>query len=166
MKCWPVKIAAVLITCFLAFEAAAEDPDFLALSAGVFDFDDDETSAEFRYEYCSDLKLFHIGPFVGLMANTDGGVYGFGGLYLDVFLHRRLVVTPNLAVGGYSQGDSKDLGSVIEFRSGMEIAYRFDDRSRLGVAVHHISNASIDDRNPGVNSIVLTYAVPFHKLYD
>ena len=100
------------------------------------------------------------------MANTDGGVYGFGGLYLDVFLHRRVVITPNLAVGGYSQGDSKDLGSVIEFRSGMEIAYRFDDRSRLGVAVHHISNASIDDRNPGVNSIVLTYALPFHKLYD
>ena len=114
---------SLLITGAVTFEAQAEDLDFLALSASVFDFDDDETSAEFRYEYRSDLKLFHIGPFVGLMANTAGGVYGFGGIYLDVFLHRRLVMTPNLAVGGYAEDDSKDLGSVVEFRSGVEITY-------------------------------------------
>lgn len=160
-------VMAALATLMIAAPGAvrAEDPDFLALSAGVFDFDDDETSAEFRYEYRSDKKLYHIGPFVGLMANSDGGVYGFGGIYLDIFLGRRFVVTPNFAIGGYAEGNSKDLGHVLEFRSAFEIAYRFDDRSRLGVAISHISNASIDDDNPGVNSLVLTYAIPFHKLF-
>ena len=40
------------------------------------------------------------------------------------------------------QGDGLDLGYGLEFRSQLEIAYRFDNRSRLGVAVSHMSNAS------------------------
>ena len=145
--------------------AAAQDPDLFAFSVGGFDVNDDDTAAEASIEYRSDWKPFYLGPTIGLMVNSDGGVYGYGGVYLDLFFGRRFVVTPNFAVGGYSQGDSKDLGSTIEFRSGVDVAYRFDDRSRLGIAFHHISNASIDDTNPGVNSLVVTYAVPIGRLF-
>ena len=67
---------------------------------------------------------------------------------------------PNFAIGGYRRGTAKDLGSVIEFRSGIEIAYRFGNAARLGVAISHISNASISDNNPGTESIVLSYSIP------
>ena len=50
----------------------------------------------------------------------------------------------------YGEGDGKDLGHAIEFRSGIEVAYRFDDYSRLGLSFTHISNAGLDERNPGV----------------
>ena len=111
-------------------------------------------------DFRSDWRRWLVAPMVGLMVNSDGGVYGYGGLYFDIFLGRRLVITPNFAMGGYAEGASKDLGSILEFRSGVEIAYRFDNRARLGVAFQHISNASIDDTNPGAESLVLTYAIP------
>ncbi len=145
--------------------ATAEEPDFLAVSLGAFDMNDDQTSAEARIEYRSDWRPLLVAPMVGLMTNSDGGVYGYGGLYLDVFFGRRLVITPNFAMGGYAQGGSKDLGSILEFRSGVEIAYRFDNRARLGVAFQHISNAGIDDNNPGTESLVLTYAIPLSGLF-
>jgi hypothetical protein len=143
-----------------ASPAAAEEPAFLALSAGAFDVFDDFTTAEFRAEYRSDLRLWEFVPFVGAMANAEGGVYGYAGLGIDLFLGERIVLTPNAAFGLYYEGDSKDLGGTVEFRTGAELAYRFDDQSRLGVAFHHISNAGIYDDNPGTESIVLTYALP------
>jgi len=143
--------------------AAAADPDYLSFSAGAFDINDTETAAEFRVEYRSDWRRYILTPMIGLMANSDGGVYGYGGVFIDFYFGRRLVISPNFAIGGYRQGNSKDLGSTIEFRSGIEFAYRFDDRSRLGLAFQHISNASIDEKNPGTESLVLTYSIPFGK---
>ncbi len=145
--------------------ATAQEPDFVAFSLGGFDVNDNETAVEARVEYRSNWKPFYLGPMIGLMVNSDGGVYGYGGVYLDVFLGRRWVVTPNVAVGGYGRGNGKDLGSVIEFRSALELSYRYDNRARLGIALSHISNASIDDNNPGTESLVVTFAVPFASLF-
>ena len=154
-----IIVAVTVIGLAAASAARADDPAFLAVSVGGFDVNDNESAGEFRIEYRSDRRYFFLKPMIGAMLNTDGGVYGYGGINLDVFLGRRWVVMPNFAVGGYRRGSSKDLGSVIEFRSGLEIAYRFDDRSRLGVAFQHISNVSIDDNNPGTESLVLTYSI-------
>ena len=156
-----VLAAVVALVLLRPGAAAAGDPDYLSFSVGGFDVHDDMTTAEFRVEYRSDWRRYILTPMVGLMANADGGVYGYGGVFIDFYFGRRLVVSPNFAVGAYRHGGSKDLGSVIEFRSGLELAYRFDDRSRLGLAFQHISNASIDKNNPGTESLVLTYSIPF-----
>ena len=88
------------------------------------------------------------------------------GVLMDIFFGRRLVVTPNFAPSLYWKGTSgKDLGHPLEFRSGLEIAYRFDDRSRLGLAVHHLSNASISDDNPGTELLTLYYSLPMDGLF-
>jgi hypothetical protein len=144
--------------------ARADDPDFLSLSAGAFDVNDDMTAAEFRLEYRSDLKWWIFKPFTGIMGNSDAGFYGYGGVLIDLFLGRRFVLTPSFAVGAYDRGDGKDLGHSVEFRSQIEIAYRFDDRSRLALSFSHMSNASIDEVNPGTESLMLTYAFPFDVL--
>lgn len=140
--------------------AAADEPALIALGAGVFDVFDNRTTAEFRAEYRSDLRLWKFAPFVGAMTNAEGAFYAYAGLGLDIFLGERFVLTPNAAFGAYADGDSKDLGGVLEFRTGAEFAYRFNDASRLGLAFNHISNASIYDSNPGTESIVVTYAFP------
>ena len=44
---------------------------------------------------------------------------------------------------------AKELGHVIEFRSGLDIAYRKKNGGRIGAEVHHLSNASLDENNPG-----------------
>ena len=94
------------------------------------------------------------------MVTTDGALYGFVGAGLELPLGERISLTPNLAAGLYSDGGGKDLGYAVEFRSGAEIAYELDDSSRIGLAFHHISNASLADTNPGAETVVLYYSVP------
>ncbi len=77
------------------------------------------------------------------------------------------MVTPSFGGGFYADGSGKKLGHEIEFRSQIELAYRFDNRSRLGVAFSHISNASIGgDKNPGVEVLNIYYALPLDGLFD
>lgn len=147
--------------------ATAEEPSFISLGAGYYDLFDDQSAGEARLEYrfSEQEKLFFFTPFVGVSATSDAGTYGYAGVGIDVFFGNLWVATPNFAVGVYGNGDGKDLGYPIEFRSGLEVAYRFDDYSRLGLSFTHISNAGLDERNPGVESLVVVYSMPFQTLF-
>lgn len=151
---------------FSATEAMAEEPAFLSIGAGYYDLFDDQAAAEARLEYrfSEANQILFFTPFVGVTATSDAATYGYGGMGVDLFFGKRVVLTPNFAVGVYGNGDGKDLGYAIEFRSGFELAYRFDDYSRLGFSFTHISNAGLDERNPGVESLVLMYSVPIGNI--
>ena len=144
----------------LAQPDLADDPAFLAFGAGYFDINDNKDAAEFHIEYCGSNRFWLFKLIVGGMATSDAAIYGYAGVNVDLFFGRRFVLTPNFADGLYHDGDGKDLGHVVEFRSGVELAYRFDTRSRLGVALHHISNASLDNNNPGTEILALVYSLP------
>jgi len=140
------------------------EPAFLTFGAGVTDITKGDEAINFRLEYRHNQKLFwEIKPFIGVDVAVDGAFYGYFGLAADLYFGRRFVLTPNLALGGYSNGD-KDLGYALEFRSGFELAYRFDNRSRLGIAFHHISNANLGDKNPGTEQLMLNYSLPFDTI--
>jgi hypothetical protein len=70
------------------------------------------------------------------------------------------VLTPSFAAGYYDNGDGVDLGHEVEFRSSIELSYRFDNRTRLGVSFYHLSNASIGDTNPGTEVLSVVYSIP------
>ncbi len=154
-------VAAGLTAGALASTASAEDdPHFLTLAAGYYDINDDMGAAEFRAEFRARDKLWIFKPFGGVMGTSDAAIYGYAGLLVDIYFGRRIVLTPSLAAGLYEDGDGKDLGHVVEFRSSIELAYRFDDRSRLGVSFYHLSNAGLSDNNPGTEVLSLSYSIP------
>jgi hypothetical protein len=101
-----------------------------------------------------------------LEGTSDGAIYGAAGVLVDVFFGKRVVVTASFGAGYYENGDGKDLGHEIEFRSQIEIGYRFDNRSRLSLAFSHISNASIGEDNPGVEILNVYYSTPLDGLLD
>lgn len=155
-----------LIAISVATPATAQDPAFLSFSAGGFDVNRKKNEAvEFGVQYRSDQKLWIFQPMAGAMVTTDKATNLYAGISLDIFLGNRFVVRPSFAPGVYFKGDGLDLGHVIEFRSGIEIAYRFDNRSRLGLELYHLSNAHLDDENPGEESLVLHYSVPIDSLF-
>ena len=174
LKIFTTRILTVLFACVVtttgiqAFsaQALADDPAFISFGAGSYDWNrQKEQGAEFRLEYRSDTKLWHFKPFVALAATSTGQGFVGAGVLLDVFLGRRLVLTPSFAPHLYVGGNNKlDLDYPVEFRSQLEVAYRFDDRSRLGIAVSHYSNASLGDTNPGTESAMVYYSVPLGKL--
>jgi len=144
-----------------AAPARADDPSFLTIGGGVFDFlESDHRAGQFEVQYRPDLKLWIFNPMVGANVSTDGSLYGYAGISLDLFFGNRLVLRPSFAPGLYYEGNGKDLGYVLEFRSAAEVAWRFDDRSRLGLEISHRSNAGLGDKNPGEESLMLFYHLP------
>ena len=148
--------------------AASDDPAFLSFGAGAFDWNrQKDDGAEFRLEYRSDKKyLGALKPFAAAAASSTGNYFAGAGMLMDVYFGRRIVLTPSFAPHLYSGGNDKlDLDYWLQFRSQLELAYRFDDRSRLGLAVSHYSNASLGDSNPGTESAILYYSMPVGSLF-
>lgn len=169
----PIIVLVILLWGGLAPPAAAQiilgspaDPPRLALGAGAFDVTpstshkDSQTSGEFRGEYRFGDTVWILAPFVGVSVTTDGAFYGYGGFGVDVNFGPNWVLTPNGAAGVFTRGQGTNLGSWWEFRTGAELAYRFADQTRLGVAAHHTSNAGLTRRNPGAQSVLLIYSIP------
>ena len=167
MRRWQVMAMAALAVAavLLGRPAKAQEPGFLVFGLGAFDaFEDDFRKAQGEIQFRSQSKFWIFNPMIGANANSGRGAYAYAGVSIDVFLGNRLVVRPSFAPGLYAKGDGKDLGHVVEFRSGIEFAYRFDDRSRLGIELSHRSNASLDKHNPGEESLMAFYALPLSRL--
>ena len=145
---------------------AGDKVDRLSVGGGWFDVLGDQDVAEFRLEYrFGKTFLGFIKPWVGAEANLDGGFYGGGGVLADIHLGKRIVVTPSFGVGLYSDGNSKDIGRPIGFRSQIEIAYQFDNQSRVSLGFSHISNAHLAEKNPGVEAAMIYYHIPVGGLF-
>ena len=141
--------------------AATEGLALLALGIGGFDVvSADEPAAELRLEYRHGDGIWIFKPWLGLEVTSDGAVYGVGGFLSDFAVGRHMVVTPSIGIGAWHRGGGLDLGSVVEFRSQLELAYRFDDDTRLGAAFSHISNAGIGNHNNGAEIATLYYSMP------
>ena len=156
-----------LVTVSPATDAGAADPDFLTLGAGYFDFNrQKDPGANFNLEFRSAQKLWVFKPFAAAAYSSSGHGFIGAGVLIDIFLGKRWVATPSFAPHFY-WGENKDLdlGYALEFRSQLEVAYRFDDRSRLGLAVAHYSNASIGDTNPGTETVTVYYSIPFDRIF-
>ena len=151
---------------FLAPSAEADDPDYLTLSAGWFDLNrQKDQGAEFSLEYRSGEKFWWFKPFVHAAGVSNGMTFLGAGVLIDVYFGRRWVVSPSFAPTLWRGRTSDlDLGHAIEFRSRLEVAYRFDDRSRVGMSFSHSSNAGLGNSNPGTESLMVNYSIPFKSL--
>lgn len=158
-----------LIACAVVpFAGSARASDYVTGYVGWYDLvDQDNQSAQFGIEYRFHPVDFGLRPTLGINATGDGSVYGYGGFNWDVQLvPNQIYLIPNFMAGAYSDGSGKDLGGAIEFRSGIELAYQFPNRERVGIAFNHISNASIYDKNPGAETLLINYSVPVNNLFS
>lgn len=152
--------ALVLLAQAPATAAEADPRAGFAITAGFFDTEDSEV-LELGFEYR--LKPFHLfpgvdlKPMVGVTANEDEAFWLYGGLRYDFAFAKHWVVSPSISATLYEEGDSKDLGGSLHFRSSLELSYRLTNGQRLGVALYHLSNAGIGEQNPGANSLVLVW---------
>jgi hypothetical protein len=157
-------VCGLLAVSVLAAPARAADKDLLTLGAGYFDVvsgEDDAFAAQL--EYLSARKLWVFNPFAGLMGTTDSSIYGYGGIAYDLKLSDHWLLTPSIAVGVYAQGDGRDLGSPVEFRSAIALDYLFDNGVRAGLQFYHMSNAGLSEQNPGTEVLMATYGFPLGK---
>jgi hypothetical protein len=141
-------------------ELRGDGPNYLDLGVGAAGIEDRVRAPAARVEFRYGGKILGIGPAVGVLANGDGAVMGYGALYADI-AYRHVVITPFGGIGAYHHGGSRDLGGVFQFRIGVAASYEFDDGRRVGMQFAHISNSGIHDDNPGTEDLLLTYQIPF-----
>ena len=133
--------------------------------SGMFDFSDDgKRSSLFGVQHINTGKdkesfLGILQPVTGLMVTADNAAYIYTGF--QIYNEGPLKFTPSFTPGLYSEGDGKDLGHVIEFKTEIQISYEFSSNSEIAVSYNHISNASLGDKNPGANSYMFNYIKKF-----
>ena len=164
-----IRLLSVIIFLISINSLAIADTgkNYLSTSIGQFDINDTKDSAEYRIEYLkgSISKLspgnLSLKPFYGAMINGDDGKYFYSGLRKDIVLSDKTYLTPSFAIGYYDQGKSKDLGYDLEFRSQLEISFKLESMNRIAISINHISNASLGEQNPGVESMVISFIRAF-----
>jgi len=136
------------------------DPDYITWGAGGFDINDDETAGQFEVQARLNTSLWIFKPQVGMFVTSKYAAYAYVGLLVDAFIRDSFVVSPSFSIGASHEGEGKQLGGTLQFRSAVEFSFCFDDRSRLGLQIGHLSNAGIYSENPGTEFVVLNFSVP------
>ncbi len=153
-------------------------PDLLGFSVGYYDVLKNtprKSAVDFRAEYRWGVSLlpkiapvtfanwdpyFQVRPMAGVEATSDGALYGYGGFMLDIPIGKHFFIAPNEVVGAYYRGNGKRLGSFIEFRSTLEVGYRFDNNMRIAASFGHISNAGLTKLNSGTEILSGNVYIP------
>lgn len=156
--------AAVLTVALLsaACPAQTNTPSYVVVGAGLVGVLDDQKSIAGMVEFQPKLHVGPFGTWVGVLA-SDREYYLGAGLLLDWYVTERLFITPSLGAGSYGERAGIDLGSQLEFRSGIECGYDFKEAGRISAGFWHLSNAGLEDWNPGTELVALRYALPISK---
>ena len=138
----------------------------ISFYTGMFDFSDDgQRAVLFGAEHQNenlvrDSFLGSISPVTGFMITENNAAYGYTGIKA-LYNLGQLNFTPSFTPGIYSQGDGKDLGHTIEFKSELQFSLDVFSNSELGFSYNHISNASLGEKNPGANSYTFNFVKQF-----
>ena len=133
---------------------------------GNFDFSDDKHKAAligFQHQN-EDLNretfLGNVSPITGLFLTENSAAYIYTGIEWNLDMGS-LILTPSFAPGLYHEGNGKDLGHVLEFKSEVQLSYSASENTSFGVSYNHVSNASLGDKNPGANSYMFNFIKNF-----
>lgn len=161
---------------------AGGTPDLTSVAVGRFDQDDvginllwfdqgssagdDEAwSLRLEHRFGRDLawQPYHwiaLRPWISAEVTTDAAVWGGAGGIVDLRTGP-WVFSASLGAGLYDRGRGKELGFPLEFRTGFEAGWEFDNHWRVTGGYYHMSNNEIrPDNNPGANSLLLYLHVP------
>ena len=134
--------------------------------SGMFDFSDDGAkSTIFGIQHQNENLIRNsflgmISPVTGAMITADSAGYIYTGIQAQYKIGN-LNLTPSFAPGLYHEGDGKDLGHLLEFKSEVQLSLDLFKNSELGFSYNHISNASLGDKNPGANSYMFNFLQKF-----
>lgn len=137
---------------------------FLGLSIGLYDaVTHGLRAASLNVEWQPGVRILgSVQPLFGAMVTTDETIYAYGGLGVPFEIARSLFLMPSVAVGYYHEGDGYDLGRSVAYRFGTELAYQFENNSRLGLNAHVITNAKSLDKKDRTEVISIVYTTPLN----
>ena len=133
---------------------------------GMFDFSDKGKKSQIiGIQHLND-NLFRdsligtIKPVTGFMLTADSASYLYTGIQAE-YKFGKLNLTPSFTPGLYQEGDGKDLGHMVEFKSELQLSLDLSSSTEFGFSYNHLSNASLGEKNPGANSYMFNFSKSF-----
>ena len=149
-----------------ADELKPKDNHQFSFFSGIFDFSDKgKRSGIFGLQHQNE-SLFRntflgtLSPVSGVMLTVDNSSYFYTGVQAQYKIGK-INFVPSFTPGIYSEGDGKDLGHPIEFKSELQMSFDIFENSELGFSYNHLSNASLGEKNPGANSYMFNFLKSF-----
>ena len=167
------KTFTVLFLIFsISFQISADEIELdkknteFNLYTGMFDFSDDGKRSNLigiqhqNKDLNRNTFLGNLSPITGAMITADNASYFYTGVQAN-YKMGSLNVIPSFTPGYYNQGDGKDLGHALEFKSEVQLSLDLPKDSQFGFSYNHLSNASLGDKNPGANSYMFNFLKKF-----
>jgi len=163
---WTSFLLLGIVICLPTSSCLAHAPSLPLISVGGGIFNATRVhhrSTLFQFEYRTRYRFFEMfAPIGGFFITSKASTYVYGGFGFDLQIGKRISIFPSIVMGLYAKGYGKDLKFPLEFKSTIECAYIFENQSRIGLQISHISNASISDPNPGAESLSIVYVFPLN----
>lgn len=145
---------------------ATTQADQFGVFLGAYDVGRANQDSQYGLSWEPDTRLtqLNLTPSLGLLRSRYASHYLFAGIARRSYFLTG-TATPyfeiNIAPGIYLHGGNQDtnLGYWLQFRSGVELGYQFSDATKIGLAFHHLSNASLGKTNPGTETLSVHYRV-------
>ena len=168
-------LIALLSLCLVTFASIADETinkvdnskeTELNFFTGMFDFSDHKQSSGLFGMQHQNEDLFRnsflgkLSPITGAFLTENSAAYLYTGVQAEYELGF-LTITPSFTPGYYHEGNGKDLGSPLEFKSEVQMSLNLGETTHLGMSYNHISNASLGNKNPGANSYMFNFLKQF-----
>ena len=137
-----------------------------SIFGGSYDYDDDNTSTLYGINYhlsdnaFSVFSLIDLNPVIGGFVTAKSATMFYSGFETNIG-QDSIYLNLSSSAGVYSNGDGKNLGNALQFKSEVNLFYKLGKSSRIGLGSHHISNAGLSSVNPGTNNFYLIFNQDF-----
>ena len=167
-----IRLSLIFVIFIFNFSLSAEEVKLnpknteFNVYTGMFDFSDDgkrSTLIGFQHQdenLYRNTFLGNLSPITGAMFTADNATYIYTGIQAQYKLGS-FNLTPSFSPGYYNQGNGKDLGHALEFKSEIQLSLDLPKESQFGFSYNHLSNASLGDKNPGANSYMFNLLKKF-----
>jgi len=161
------KSLYLLLSLLLFFTPVKSETEY-SFYTGTFDTIDKEGDDEATlYGFEHNNPVLFRDTFVGKFSPITGGfitdkdsIYLYTGVQAEYEMGF-LNIIPSFTPGYYEEGDGKDLGMALEFKSELKFSFDIFKDSKIGYSYSHISNNEWGDKNPGVDNQTISFSKNF-----
>lgn len=144
----------------LSSTGAGAEPAHAALAAGGWGLHPQEPhELGLQLELRPGLRWWWVRPTAGLLQSSEGTQIWFAGFLLEIPIAWGITLSPGFAPGLRTLDGQRNLGSVLLFKSSVELAGPIAPGLRGLVSFAHVSNGKLAKPNPGIEMLLVGFEV-------
>ena len=159
------KLYLLLLLLFITPVKSDTEYSFYAGTFDLIDKEGDDKATLYGFEHNNpllfrDTFVGRFSPITGGFVTDKSSIYLYTGVQAQYEIGS-LNIIPSFAPGYYEEGDGKDLGMALEFKSEIKVSFEIFKDSKIGYSYSHISNNDWGDINPGTDNQQISFSKIF-----